>query len=76
MEVTATFLALLSEFQCVFTSPSYANFLRLMTGWVLTHRRRFVTDQRLVEGVYPAPATVAMRGRQGNLFLAFVAEDE
>jgi len=44
MEVTATFLALLSEFQCVFTSPSYANFLRLMTGWVLTHRRRFVTD--------------------------------
>src|SRR6188474_1375231 len=44
MEVTGTFVALLSEFQCVFTAPSFATFLRLMTGWVLTHRRRFVTD--------------------------------
>jgi len=44
MEVTGTFLPLLSEFQCVFTAPSYLTFLRLMTGWVLTHRRRFVTD--------------------------------
>jgi hypothetical protein len=44
MEVSGTFLALLSEFQCVFTAPSYLTFLRLMAGWVLTHRRRFVTD--------------------------------
>lgn len=44
MEVTGTFLALLSEFQCVFTAPSFVTFLRLMSGWVLTHRRRFVTD--------------------------------
>jgi len=44
MEVTGTFLALLSEFQCVFTAPSFATFRRLMSGWVLTHRRRFVTD--------------------------------
>lgn len=44
MEVSGTFLTLLSEFQCVFTAPSYLTFLRLMTGWVLTHRRRFVTD--------------------------------
>lgn len=44
MEVTATFLPLLSEFQCVFTAPTYLTFVRLMTGWVLSHRRRFVTD--------------------------------
>lgn len=44
MEVTSSFLVLLSEFQCVFTAPTFVTFLRLMTGWVLTHRRRFVTD--------------------------------
>lgn len=44
MEVTGTFLVLLSEFQCAFAAPTYLTFLRLMTGWVLTHRRRFVTD--------------------------------
>jgi DDE superfamily endonuclease len=44
MEVTSTFRALLSEFQCVFTAPTYLTFVRLMTGWVLSHRRRFVTD--------------------------------
>lgn len=44
MEVTSSFVVLLSEFQCVFTAPSFATFLRLMSGWVLSHRRRFVTD--------------------------------
>jgi DDE superfamily endonuclease len=44
MEVTSTFLVLLAEFQCVFTRPTFATFLRLMCGWVLSHRRRFVTD--------------------------------
>ncbi len=44
MEVTQTFVILLSEFRCVFTEPSFVTFVRLMTGWVLTHRRRFVTD--------------------------------
>jgi hypothetical protein len=44
VEATSTFLVLLAEFQCVFTTPTFATFLRLMCGWVLSHRRRFVTD--------------------------------
>lgn len=44
MECTASFTTLLSGFQCVFTAPSFQTFVCLMTGWVLSHRRRFVTD--------------------------------
>ena len=44
MEATSTFVVLLVEFQCVFTTPTFATFVRLMSGWVLSHRRRFVTD--------------------------------
>ncbi|MCX7429082.1 MAG: transposase [Planctomycetia bacterium] len=44
MECTESFTALLSEFRCVFTVPSFQTFLCLMAGWILTHRRRFVTE--------------------------------
>jgi hypothetical protein len=44
MECTQSFTALLSEFRCVFTAPSFPIFVYLMTGWVLSHRRRFVTE--------------------------------
>lgn len=44
MECIESFTALLSEFRCIFTQPSYSIFVCLMTGWVLSHRRRFVTD--------------------------------
>lgn len=44
MECTGSFTALLSEFRCVFTAPTYQIFVCLMTGWVLSHRRRFVTE--------------------------------
>ena len=44
MECTESFTILLSEFRCVFTAPSFQIFLYLMAGWVLTHRRRFVTE--------------------------------
>ncbi len=44
MECTESFTALLSEFRCVFTAPTYQIFVCLMTGWVLSHRRRFVTE--------------------------------
>lgn len=44
MEVTASFITLLSDFECVFTAPSYLIFLDLMSGWVLSHRHRYVTD--------------------------------
>jgi hypothetical protein len=44
MEVTASFITLLSNFECVFTAPSYLIFLDLISGWVLSHRHRYVTD--------------------------------
>jgi hypothetical protein len=44
MELTQSFAALLCEFAPVFTVPSFVTYVRLMTGWVLSHRRRFVTD--------------------------------
>jgi hypothetical protein len=45
MELTTSFRELLGAFECVFTSPTHQTFLILMTGWLLSHRRRFVTDQ-------------------------------
>ena len=44
MQVTQSFVDLLSEFQCVFTAPSLVTYMRLMTGWVLSSRHRFVTE--------------------------------
>ena len=44
MQVTQSFVQLLSEFQCVFTAPSFTNFVALMTGWILSSRQRFVTE--------------------------------
>jgi hypothetical protein len=44
MQCTESFTALLSVFRCVFTAPSFQTFLCLTAGWVLSHRRRFVTE--------------------------------
>jgi hypothetical protein len=44
MEVTSSFYQLLCSFQPIFTNPTFPVFVRMMTGWVLSHRRRFVTD--------------------------------
>lgn len=44
MECAQSFVMLRSEFRCVFTQPSFPVFVSLMTGWVLSHRRRFVTE--------------------------------
>jgi hypothetical protein len=44
MELTPTFMAMLEGFRPVFTSPSYATFSLLMTGWILSVRHRYVTD--------------------------------
>jgi hypothetical protein len=44
MELTATFMDLLGDFRPVFTSPSFATFRLLMTGWILSVRHRYVTD--------------------------------
>ena len=44
MEGIITFMVLLDVFQPVFTQPSFATFRLLMTGWILSHRHRYVTD--------------------------------
>jgi DDE superfamily endonuclease len=44
MELIEGFTSLLGEFRVVFTVPSFAIFVDLVTGWVLSHRHRFVTD--------------------------------
>ena len=44
MELTATFMVLLEGFSPVFTSPSFATFRLLMSGWILSTRHRYVTD--------------------------------
>jgi hypothetical protein len=44
MELTQTFMALLDGFRPVFTTPSFATFSLLMTGWILSTRHRYVTD--------------------------------
>ena len=44
MDLTPTFLLLLHDFQSVFTQPTFRTFVELVTGWVLTCRRRFITE--------------------------------
>lgn len=44
MQLTQSFVTILHEFHFVFTQPSFVNFLALMTGWVLSHRHRYVTE--------------------------------
>jgi len=44
MELTDSFVDLLQQFAPVFTSPTYVTFVAVVTGWILSHRRRYVTD--------------------------------
>ena len=44
MECTSSFTVLLCEFRCVLTQPSFQISLSLMAGWLLSPRRRFVTE--------------------------------
>lgn len=44
MELIPGFVSLLEELRCVFNAQSFPIFVELMTGWVLSHRHRFVTD--------------------------------
>jgi DDE superfamily endonuclease len=44
MQLTDSFVDLLRHFAPVFTTPTYVTFLAVVTGWVLSHRRRYVTD--------------------------------
>jgi hypothetical protein len=44
MQLIPSFVSLLQEFRCVFTSPSFVSFVALMSGWVLSYRHRYVTE--------------------------------
>jgi len=44
MHLTDSFHRLLNDFRSVFINPSFLIFLKLMTGRILSHRRRVVTD--------------------------------
>jgi hypothetical protein len=44
MQLTLSFVILLEEFRWVFTRPSWRTFVTLLTGWCLSHRRRFITE--------------------------------
>ena len=44
MELTASFVALLQHFVPVFTTPTFQTFLQIVTGWVVSHRHRYLTE--------------------------------
>jgi SRSO17 transposase len=44
MELTPSFVALLQHFAPVFTAPTYQTFALIVTGWILSHRHRYITE--------------------------------
>ena len=44
MELTPSFVALLQHFSSVFTAPTHQVFTLIVTGWVLSHRHRYITE--------------------------------
>ena len=48
MQLTATFCSLLHQFRHVFTAPTFTTFAAIATGWCLSPRHRYVTDNGLL----------------------------
>jgi hypothetical protein len=44
MELTPSFVALLQHFSPVFTTPTHQTFSLIVTGWILSHRHRYITE--------------------------------
>jgi hypothetical protein len=44
MELTRSFVPLLKNFVSVFTAPTYITFVAVVTGWILSHRHRYITE--------------------------------
>jgi SRSO17 transposase len=44
MELTPSLVDLLQHFAPVFTAPTFQTFLEVVTGWILSHRHRYVTE--------------------------------
>jgi hypothetical protein len=50
MELTSSFVVVLQQFIPVFTTPTFETFLQVVTGWLLSPRRRFVTELIVASG--------------------------
>jgi hypothetical protein len=50
MELTSSFIELLHQFADVFTTPTFLTFVEIVTGWLLSHRHRFVTELIFASG--------------------------
>jgi DDE superfamily endonuclease len=44
MELTRSFVLLLHNFDSVFTVPTYVTFVAVVTGWIFSHRHRYITE--------------------------------
>jgi SRSO17 transposase len=44
MELTSSFVSLLQHFSPVFTVPTFQTFAFIVTGWILSHRHRYITE--------------------------------
>ena len=44
MELTRSFMDLLPHFAPVFTVPTSQTFALIVTGWILSHRHRYITE--------------------------------
>jgi hypothetical protein len=44
MELTPSFVALLQVVSPVFTAPTFRTFSWIVTGWILSHRHRYITE--------------------------------
>lgn len=44
MELTHSFLELLSHFKPAFTDPTFVTFCEICCGWIISHRHRYITD--------------------------------
>ena len=44
MQLTPSFVVLLQDFLPVFTAPTFQTFVQVVTGWLLSHRHRYVTE--------------------------------
>ena len=44
MELTPSFVNLLQHFSPVFTAPTHQIFSLIVTGWILSHRHRYITE--------------------------------
>lgn len=44
MELTPSFVLLLQDFLPVFTAPTFQTFVQVVTGWLFSHRHRYITE--------------------------------